>query len=332
MVDLRSDTVTQPTPAMKAAMFAAPLGDDVLGDDPSVKRLERLGATLLGKEAALFVPSGTMGNQLGIAAHTRPGDQLLAEAGSHIVNYESGGPAALSGVTVRALEADRGLLSVEQVVAAIRPPDDHLAPSTLLCVEDTANRGGGSVYPLEVLDRLSDAARRRGLACHLDAARGFNASVASGIPLLRRARGFDTVSICLSKGLGAPVGSLFCGSEAHIRLARRTRKRLGGGMRQSGFLAAAGTYALEHNIERLGEDHRRATLLGEALLKAGREVRMPETNIVFVRTDDAPATQASLEQRGVLAFAVDTHWIRLVTHLDVDDAGIEKAISVFSRI
>ncbi|MEZ4317301.1 MAG: low-specificity L-threonine aldolase [Myxococcota bacterium] len=332
MIDLRSDTVTRPTPGMLAAMVAAPLGDDVLGDDPTVKALEARAATLAGKEAAIFTPSGTMANLVAICVGSRKGDEVLQEAGAHPFNYEAAGAASVAGVQIRPLAAERGLLTPETVEAAIRPDNDHFAPATLLCVEDTSNRGGGSVYPLERLDALTDLARRRGLRSHLDGARVFNAVVKSGVPLDRRARGFDTVSFCFSKGLGAPVGSVLCGSAADMHHARRVRKMLGGGMRQSGVLAAACLYALDHHVDRLADDHRRADRLAAGLSELGYTTDPHDTNLLYVHCPNAPSVQDRLAERGIACIAVSPDRVRLVTHLDVDDAGIEATLTAFAAL
>ena len=332
-VDLRSDTVTQPTPAMKRAMVEAPLGDDVFGDDPTVHRLEAMAAERLGKEAALFVPSGTMANQVAVRCHTSPGDLVIMAEASHVYQYEGGAPAMISGVLIRLLLAERGILDPAAVDAAIPPDDVHFAPARLLTVENTSNRGGGSVYPLERLDALGALARERGLVSHLDGARVFNAAVASGVPVARIAQPFDSVSVCLSKGLGAPVGSVLCGSTAFIHRARRVRKQLGGGMRQAGILAAAGVYALELHVERLAEDHARAKALWRGLAAAGWRVEPePETNMVYVRVDDQLGTVTRLAEAGVLCAPVGPGRIRLVTHLGLDDAAIERALSAFAAI
>ena len=328
-VDLRSDTVTRPSAAMRQAIANAEVGDDVFGEDPTVLRLERMGAALLGKEAAMFVPSGTMANQLAIRLHTRPGDEMLCEAGAHPFNYEAGGPAMLSGVTVRLATGERGLLRPHQVSGAFRPDDPHFAPLKLVTIEDTANRGGGTVHGLDALDGLAAAAHEGGAKAHLDGARLMNAVVASGTSAARRVRDYDTVSLCLSKGLGAPVGSLLAGSAAALHVARRYRKALGGGMRQAGILAAAGVYALEHNVDRLAEDHVRAAILADGLRDAGYKVRTPDTNMVFFQTPDAAAVVAAVAEHGIRCLTVAHDEIRLVLHLDIDDNGVERAISAF---
>lgn len=331
MVDLRSDTVTQPTPAMKRAMVEAPLGDDVLGDDPTVQRLEQDCANLCGKEAALFVPSGTMANQIAITLHTRPGDEILLEAGAHPFNYEAAGASVIAGVQIRPLPGTQGILEPDTVAAAIRHEDDHYAPATLLCVEDTANRGGGTVYPVDRLNALAELAHSRGLATHMDGARVMNAVVASGIALDVRTSQYDTVSFCFSKGLGAPVGSILCGSAPMMRRGRRIRKLLGGGMRQSGMLAAAAIYSLDHHVDRLADDHRRARRLAEGLVELGFTLTAPQTNILYVDIPNAEEAVGDLGRQQIHCLAISPNKIRLVTHLGVDDDGIERTIQGFSQ-
>ncbi|TNE85115.1 MAG: low-specificity L-threonine aldolase [Deltaproteobacteria bacterium] len=332
VVDLRSDTVTKPTAAMRHAMAHAEVGDDVFGDDPTVNALEAKAAELAGKEAALFVTSGTMANQIAIRLHTQPGDEILMEAKAHPYNYEAGAAAAISGVQTRLIVTEDGLLTAEHVRSAIRPENVHFAPATLLCVEDTTNRGGGGVYPKARLAALTATAAELGLKTHLDGARVFNAVVASGIALHRRLEGFDTACFCLSKGLGAPVGSLLVGSAADMARARRIRKMMGGGMRQAGILAAAGLYALEHHVHRLADDHRRARMLAEGIEGHGFTVRAPETNIVYVSLPNAAAAQEALAEHGVRCIAVAADSLRLVTHLDVDDGGIARTIDAFGAL
>ncbi|MBI2369800.1 MAG: low-specificity L-threonine aldolase [Deltaproteobacteria bacterium] len=332
VIDLRSDTVTRPTPAMRQAMAEAEVGDDVFGEDPTVNALQARSAALLGKEAALFVPSGTMANQLAIRTHTEPGDEVIIEGSSHPFNYEGGATAALSGVQFFTLPGRRGILEASQIEAAIRPPDHHYPRTRLVCLENTHNRGGGSIFPLEKILEIAGVARDRGLALHLDGARLFNACVATGIKPAEYARHFDSVSFCLSKGLGAPVGSLLAGSAAFIDRAHRFRKMFGGGMRQAGILAAAGLYALDHHIERLEEDHRHARLLAQGLAGfPGVEVKPEEveTNMVFVRVTDRPAAELAraLREQGVLLLATARDTIRCVTHLDVSEADIHDALA-----
>lgn len=331
-VDLRSDTVTQPTAAMKQAMVDAPLGDDVLGDDPTVQRLEAVMAERTGKEGALFMPSGTMTNLVAIRIHTQPGDELLLHEWAHPFNYEAGGAAAFAGVQIRPLTGPKGQLEPDTVRAAIHPPDHHFAPARLLAVEDTANRGGGSVYPLERLDAVGAVAHEMGLATHLDGARVFNAVVASGIPLARRAKAYDTISCCFSKGLGAPVGSVLCGPCDLLHVGHRMRKLLGGTMRQSGMLAAAALYALEHNVARLAEDHRRTRDLEAGLTAMGYEVTEPETNMVYIDVPDGAKAQDDLETLGVRCFAADATTLRLVVHLHVTDEDVQTTLNAFQKL
>jgi threonine aldolase len=328
-VDLRSDTVTRPTPAMLEAMTAAAVGDDVFGEDPQANALQAEVADLLGVEAALFMPSGTMANEVAIRTHTEPGDEIIVERGSHIYVHEGGAPAALAGVNMCCLCAARGILEAPQVEAAIRnaPDGGHQPYTTLICLETPHNEGGGAVYPLAILDDHLALARKRGIRMHLDGARLFNAAAAMGVPPARIARGFDTVSVCLSKSLGAPVGSLLAGSAETIERAHRFRKMFGGGMRQIGYLAAAGRYALEHHLDRLVEDHEHAYLLAEAAMEGGAGVDMEavQTNMVYLEVDDGDRVVAALEERGVLCLALDKTRVRLVTHLDVSREEINRA-------
>ncbi|MCY2928568.1 MAG: low-specificity L-threonine aldolase [Planctomycetota bacterium] len=336
MIDLRSDTVTRPGPAMRQAMASALVGDDVLGDDPTVKRLEQRTAELLGKPAAVFVPSGSMANQIALRAHTEPGDEAILEAGAHMYFYEGGAPAALSGVMCRLIAGDRGLFTAEQVRAVLRPANEHFPRTKLLCVENTHNRGGGSVWPLEQVAAVTAAAREAGLACHMDGARLWNAAVAAGVGEAQYARHFDSVSVCFSKGLGAPVGSCLAGTEAFIARARRFRKQFGGAMRQSGILAAGALYALDHNRARLADDHANARLLAEGLARIPGftvDAAAVETNMVFFRTP-GPAAQivAALAAAGVAMLATGPDTIRAVTHLDVSRGDIEAAVAVLEKM
>src|SRR5881397_2444379 len=285
MIDLRSDTVTKPSPAMREAMARAPVGDDVYGEDPTVNHLQEMAAALLGKAAALFVPSGIMANQLSIRVQTQPGDEVIVESRSHIVRYEHGAAAALAGVQLHWVGGDRGILEPGQVEAAIRPKDPYTIPTTLICLENTHNSGGGSIYPLSTIERIHTVARGRGIPMHLDGARLFNAVVATGVSAAEYARHFETVSFCLSKGLGAPVGSLVVTNDRPmVDTLRHFRRMYGGAMRQAGILAAAGIYALEHNISRLKEDHEHARRLARLLQKIPTVSLDPdrvETNIVM---------------------------------------------------
>ncbi|MFO0841339.1 MAG: low-specificity L-threonine aldolase [Gemmataceae bacterium] len=337
MIDLRSDTVTRPTPGMLAAMQSAEVGDDVFGEDPTVNRLEGRVAALLGKEAALFVPSGTMSNQIAVKAHTRPGDELLCDANCHIYVYEGGGPAVLSGVTCRTIDGEHGILDVSQLEGKVRPRDDHMVRTRLVCLENTHNRGGGRIYPLEKIRAIRAWARRHDLALHLDGARLWNAIVATGVPAATWAAEFDTVSVCFSKGLGAPVGSALVGPKEFIAGARRIRKLFGGGMRQAGVLAAAAQYALDHHIGRLAEDHRNAQGIAGAVaqtpgLRLQSEV---QTNLIFFEIDPDLGTAADvvarLAEQGVGVMATGPQTIRAVTHLDVSAAQSERAAAVIRQ-
>lgn len=332
-VDLRSDTLTRPTSGMRRAMAEAEVGDDVFGEDPTVNRLEQRVAERLGKECALFMPSGSMANQVAIRLYTEPGDEVVMEADAHPFHYEAGAAAVVSGVTIRLVQGRRGVLDPAAVRAAVRPPNVHHAPARLLSVENTSNRGGGAVVPVERCRELASVAHEAGLHVHLDGARLWNAHVASGTALADFAAPFDVVNVCMSKGLGAPVGSLLVGSRSVAERARRFRKMLGGGMRQVGVLAAAAEYALDHHLVRLADDHARARRLWEALAADGYAVEAaPDTNILYFGVADAPAFVARLREAGVGAIAIAHDRVRLVTHLDVDDAGVARAIEVFASL
>jgi threonine aldolase len=327
VIDLRSDTVTRPGPEMREAMARAEVGDDVYGEDPTVNRLQELSAQRLGKEAALLVPSGTMANQIALRAQTRHGDAVIAGEDAHLQLYEAGAAAAISGLQF--LTAGRGgLFSAGEAEAAILPQDSHFPRARIVCLENTHNRSGGRVFPLADVQAIGELARTRGLARHLDGARIFNAEVASGIPAREWAAHCDSVSFCLSKGLGAPIGSLICGSRELIARAHRVRKMLGGGMRQAGVIAAAGIYALERNVERLAEDHANARLLalGLASLAGVELVAKPETNMVVFRVADAPGLVKRAAERGLRMGAVAADRIRAVTHLDVSADDVREAV------
>lgn len=338
-IDLFSDTATRPTREMLQAMIQAPVGDEQRGEDPTVIALEERVAALLDKEKAVFLPSTTMANQIAIKLHTQPGDEVILEADSHPVHYEAGGPGLISGVLLRTIPGERGLFTPEQVRQAVRPDDAHSSRSALLCVENTHNMGGGTVWPLELLEAVCEAGRSLGLALHLDGARLLNASVASGHPPDVLARPFDTVAFCLSKGLGAPVGGLLAGDAATIQRARRYKQALGGAMRQAGVIAAAGLYSLDHHVQRLADDHRRARRLAEALAEMdGIEIDLNrvETNMVFFTVTDPRFTPESfvkaLEARGVIVSQGQGNELRAVTHLDVDDAAIDRAIEIIAAL
>jgi threonine aldolase len=332
VIDLRSDTVTRPTEGMRRAMLEAPVGDDVFGEDPTVIRLEEHVADLLGKEAALYAPSGTMTNQIGVHVSTNRGDEVLLHEGSHIFVYEAGAPAMLSSVQLRTLAGENGVIDPDTVSAAVRPEDVHFPRSRLLCLENTHNTAGGKVFPLEDFAVVAKAAKDLGLKVHLDGARLFNAQAATGIPAREWCAHADTVSVCSSKGLGAPVGSLLAGNEETIREARRVRKAFGGGMRQAGIIAAAALYAFENNIERLSEDHARARNLAAGLREVGYEASKPDTNLVLIAVEDPPEYLGALAREGVLATPGKPGFVRLCTHLDVGDREVESAIEAATRI
>jgi threonine aldolase len=337
VIDLRSDTVTKPTPAMREAMAGAEVGDDVFGDDPTVKELESETAALLEKEAALFTTSGTMANQLAVRSQTEPGDEILVETNAHIYYYEGGGPAALSGVMCRCLDGQRGVFTGTDVEAALRPVDPHFPQTKLVCVENTHNRGGGKIWKLEQIQDVATLARKHGLKLHLDGARLWNATVATGIPEREYSSLFDSVSVCFSKGLGAPVGSALAGSKALIERARRFRKMMGGGMRQAGVIAAGALFALRNHRARLAEDHANARLLVEGLAGLKEVETDPaavETNIVRFSVKTMPAQEVveRLRERGVLVLTVGRDTIRAVTNLMVDREDIPLALKIVSEI
>ncbi|HEX2079245.1 MAG TPA: GntG family PLP-dependent aldolase [Longimicrobium sp.] len=329
-VDLRSDTVTRPTPEMRRAIAEAEVGDAVLGDDPTAAELERYGADLLGKEAALFFPSGIMANTAALLVLGRPGTEAVIDAGGHVLNYEEGAAAAWGGIQMRAVQTSDGLLAPEHLLDAIRPPSPYLPQTSLVCVENTHNGAGGKVLPLAQLERVAALAHERGVAVHLDGARLPNASAASGVPMAEYAASADTVMVAVSKGLGAPVGSLLAGSAETMQRAWRVRRRLGGGMRQAGILAAAALYALHNHLPLLQHDHRRAReLAARAAGVEGLAVAAPETNIVMIDLAEPRlepgALLAALERRGVRMAQFGARRLRAVTHLDVDDGGIARA-------
>lgn len=339
IVDLRSDTVTRPTPAMRRAMAEAEVGDDVYREDPTVNRLQERAAEFFGREAALFVPSGTMGNQAAIKVHTRAGQEVICEERAHIFNFEMATMAAFSGCLARPIYANDGILTWERILPHIRGRSDHRPSTGLISLENTSNLAGGSAYPPEIADAICDRARERGVPVHLDGARIFNAAVALGRTVQELTRKFDSVMFCLSKGLGAPVGSMLVGSRDFIEEARQARKMLGGGMRQAGVLAAAGLVALEESPRRLHMDHENARLLAQALAEIPRIRIDPSkvvTNIVFfdVEGTGLPSSEISkrLAARGVLANGVTPTTIRMVTHCDVDRAGCARAIAVLREV
>lgn len=336
VIDLRSDTVTRPSPAMRQAIANAEVGDDVFGDDPTVNRLQERMAGLLGQETALFVPSGSMANQVCIRAVTEPGDEIILDVNTHSYNYEAAAPAALSGCSVRVIHGQRGVFTARDVEAAVRPQGAHFPRSRLVIIENTNNRGGGTIWPLTTVAEVAASARRHGLHVHLDGARLLNACVATGLKPTDYTQHADSVSLCFSKGLGAPVGSIVAGPRPFIVRAHRFRKMFGGGMRQAGILAAAALYAIEHNVERLAEDHANARLLAEGLAAIPGirlDPRTVQTNIVIFELDESCPPAADLAERlrarGVGVLATGPRQIRAVTHLDVSRAQIEQAIAVF---
>lgn len=339
IIDLRSDTVTRPGPAMRQAMADAEVGDDVIDVDPTVDRLQRRIAEMLGKEAAIYMPSGTMTNQVAVRLHCRPGDEMICEEGCHILNYEQGAYAQLSGIAARAVQGEYGVLQLSQIQGLIRPDNEHLVRTRLLCLENTHNRGAGRVQPYETVARLTKWARENGLATHLDGARLFNAVVATGVAASEWAQHFDTVSVCFSKGLGAPVGSALAGTREMIAQARRHRKLFGGGMRQAGIIAAGALYALENNVERLAEDQANAQLLAEAIRQCEPLALEPDTidtNIVIFRVAESYGTAQqltdALQEHGVLMLPFGPQQIRAVTHLDVSRRDIERAAEIIGKI
>jgi threonine aldolase len=336
VLDFRSDTVTRPTGAMRRAMAEAEVGDDVFGDDPTVNRLEAMAAERLGKEAAVFVPSGTMANLLAVMTHTRPGDEILLGDESHIFNYEVAGSARLALVQAHALHnRAEGTLDPLEITAAVRAPNIHAPRDALFCLENTHNRCGGAALPVDEMDALTALAHGHGMAVHLDGARIFNAQAALSTPAARIARDCDSVSFCFSKGLGCPVGSVLCGSQDFITGARRNRKMLGGGMRQVGILAAAGIYALENNVDRMTEDNVNARRLAAGLGRLGAFApNEPQTNIVVadVTRGDLDDWLAAFREAGVLAVGFGQQRMRMVTHLDVSAADVEDALSRIERV
>lgn len=337
MIDLRSDTVTVPTKEMRRAMFEAEVGDDVYGEDPTVNRLQQLAAEILGKEDALLVTSGTMGNQVAVLTHCRPGTEVILEQDCHIFYYEAAAASVFAGVQMRPLQGKRGALSAEQVEAAIREDDIHLPPTSLICLENTHNRAGGTVIPLETMAAVYEVAVRRGLPLHLDGARLFNAAVALGVTAKDLAACTTTVQFCLSKGLGAPIGSVIAGPRVWIDAARRWRKRMGGGMRQAGIIAAAGIVALETMVDRLAEDHANARFLADNLAEQpGLEFNPAdvETNLVIFKPTKISAylLMEELKKRGVLAVIMEPDRVRFTTNKDVTRDDMEKALTILKEI
>ena len=337
LIDLRSDTVTRPTAAMKEAMFNAKVGDDVFGDDPAINELQQLTADFFGMEAGLFFPSGTMANQVAIKTHTQPGDEIICDQTAHVYRYEGGGIAFNSGASVRLLFGERGIFKPEDVITNINGDDIHFPSTSLVCLENTVNKGGGICWTAEQLSAVCEASKKHGLKTHLDGARLWNALVKTNQNPKDYSKWFDSISVCFSKGLGCPVGSVLLGNKDFIDAARKHRKRFGGGMRQAGYLAAACIYALQNNITRLAEGHQKA-LKFEAILKslpAVKEVMQVQTNIVLFKTESVEKANIYLQllkEQNILAAATGGGWIRFVTHLDISDEMMEKVVGVLKDI
>lgn len=335
IIDFRSDTVTKPGPEMLKAMMNAKVGDDVFGEDPSINELEKMSADMFGMESGLFCPSGTMTNQIAIKCHTQPGDEVICDENSHIYQYEGGGIAFNSSASVRLLYGDRGRINAEQVKAAINPDDNHKAHSSLACLENTSNRGGGSCYDLEEIKKIKQVCVENDLALHLDGARLWNAMVAKNEKPKQYGEIFNSISICLSKGLGCPVGSVLIGKKDFIKKARRVRKVFGGGMRQAGFMAAAGIYALQNNIERLKQDHAHAKQIGDAIAKSPvAKIVLPiETNIIIFETADSTAQSLveKLKEQQILCYAISPNRVRFVVHLDITVEMVNNTIEIIKK-
>lgn len=336
IIDFRSDTVTKPTAGMLNAMMNAEVGDDVFGEDPSINKLEKLSAEMFGMEAALFCPSGTMTNQIAIKCHTQPGDEVICDESSHVYQYEGGGIAFNSSASVKLLYGDRGRINAVQVKAAINPEDIHKPHSSLVCLENTSNRGGGSCYDISEIKKIKQVCTENKLALHLDGARLCNALVAKNETPKQYGEVFDSISLCLSKGLGCPVGSVLIGKKELIKKARRIRKVFGGGMRQAGFIAAAGIYALQNHIGRLKEDHDHAKQIGHAVADSSiaKNVLPIETNIVIFETNGNLANELvdKLKQNGILCYAMAPDRIRFVLHLDITKEMVNKAIDIIKNM
>jgi threonine aldolase len=337
VIDFRSDTVTKPTPAMKEAMFAAPVGDDVFGEDPSINELERLSAQMFGMEAALYCPSGTMTNQIAIKCHTQPGDEVICDVSAHVYQYEGGGIALNSAASVKLPYGRHGILTAAQIQEAINADDVHKAHTRLVCLENTSNRGGGSCYDYGEIKKIRAVCDEHNLALHLDGARLFNALVAKGEKAVDYGATFHSISICLSKSLGCPVGSVLLGSNVFIKKARRIRKVFGGGMRQAGYLAAAGIYALQNNITRLQEDHAHAQQIAGVLREKAfvTDILPVETNIIIFNVAApymAPSLVAKLKEHHILAYAIAPMQVRLVLHLDITPAMVQTTMDILKSL
>lgn len=337
IIDLRSDTFTKPTAAMLEAMFKAPVGDDVFGEDPSVNKLEAMASEMFGMPAALFCPSGTMTNQIAIKCHTQPGDEVICDKVSHVYIYEGGGIAFNSASQVKAIDGHRGRITAEQVEEAINPDDVHKARTSLVCIENTANRGGGSCYDFSEIKKIKETCLQHGLSLHLDGARLWNALIAKNETARQYGEIFDSISVCLSKGMGTPVGSLLLGKIDFIKKARRVRKVFGGGMRQAGYLAAAGIYALENNIQRLAQDHQHAKEIATALSKKsfiGRIMPVETNIIIFEITGQYTASEfcKSLSKQDILCLPISATQVRMVTHLDFTKEMLKRLLGVLESL
>lgn len=337
IIDFRSDTVTKPTPGMMEAMMKARVGDDVFGEDPCINELEQIAADMFGMQAALFCPSGTMTNQIAIKCHTQPGDEVICDESSHVYQYEGGGIAFNSGASVKLLHGDRGRINADQVLAAIQPDDPHRAHSSLVSLENTSNRGGGSCYDFSEILKIQALCKEKNLFFHLDGARLWNALIAKKETPKKYGETFDSISVCLSKSLGCPTGSLLLGKKEFVKKARRIRKVFGGGMRQAGFMAAAGIYALQNNIERLADDHLHAAKIAGAIAKKDfvKMVLPVETNIIIFELNDnisAPGLVAKLKEHNILGYAISPDRVRLVVHLDISKEMTEKTITIFNQL
>ena len=339
IIDLRSDTVTQPTKEMREAMATAPVGDDVFGEDPTINQLQETVADLFGKEAGLFMASGTMGNQVSINAHTQPGDEVICGYNAHIFNYEGGAPALLSGVQLHPLPGNRGVITASQIEQVIRPADHHFPHTQLIAIENTHNRAGGTIFPIDEMKKIYEMAKIHNLKVHLDGARIWNASVATGIPLSEYGKYADSINVCFSKGLGAPVGSMVLGSKEFIIRAHRYRKLYGGGMRQAGILAAGALYAVKHNFKRLAEDHRRAKVLAGILSSLDGiriDLETVQTNIVIFEVVshliDAQEFVTRCKNAGVLMIPIGANKVRLVTHLHITDDDVTRVGEIWRKI
>lgn len=336
IIDFRSDTMTRPGPVMLRAMMSAPVGDDVFGEDPTINELEQLCAGMFGMEAALYCPSGTMTNQVAIKCHTQPGDEVICDESAHVYQYEGGGIAFNSGASVKLLNGDRGRFTAAQVAESVNADDPHKARTSLVCLENTSNRGGGSCYDFDEIRKIKAVCKQHNLAFHLDGARLWNAMVTKKETPQQYGEVFDSISVCLSKSLGCPVGSLLVGKKDFIRRARRIRKVFGGGMRQAGFLAAAGIYALKNNIERLAEDHEHAQKIAEVIAskKFVKTVLPVETNIIIFELHNAGAQQLvdQLKEKNILGYAITPNRVRLVLHLDITKEMVDATIRVFDTM